>query len=213
MEKGIVIQLQEEAIKEDVDIETLLRKAYLVARKLQLKKFENWVLNEQNGYKGALPEYRNVGGELQAFNPYRGWIPVMANGKMADFLDTMPINMPIAAISEAYSGSDGTIALTIPGEFTDFLNKNSASFDTKFRYKTSKTEFKKIISAVRNKILEWALLLEENGIVGEGLVFTDDEKKTAKNSSVINNYTNNFYSTAEHTQIQQGADAKTVSNE
>lgn len=184
MEKGIVIQLQEEAIKEDVDIETLLRKAYLVARKLQLKKFENWVLNEQNGYKGALPEYRNVGGELQAFNPYRGWIPVMANGKMADFLDTMPINMPVAAISEAYSGSDGTIALTIPGEFTDFLNKNSASFDTKFRYKTSKTEFKKIISAVHNKILEWALLLEENGIVGEGLVFTDDEKKTAKNSSM-----------------------------
>lgn len=34
MTKGIVIQLQEEALDENIDVETLLRKAFLVARKL-----------------------------------------------------------------------------------------------------------------------------------------------------------------------------------
>ena len=62
----------------------------------------------------------------------------------------------------------------------------------------------KIISAVRNKILEWAILLEENGIVGEGLNFTNEEKQVAAKSAVINNYTNNFYANADNTQIEQG---------
>lgn len=31
----------------------LLRKAYLVARKLKLQEFEDWVNNELNGYKDA----------------------------------------------------------------------------------------------------------------------------------------------------------------
>ena len=43
MTEGIVIQLQREALDENVDIETLLRKAYLVARKLKLKEFEEWI--------------------------------------------------------------------------------------------------------------------------------------------------------------------------
>lgn len=47
-------------------------------------------------------------------------------------------------------------------------------------------------------------MLEENGIVGDGLTFSDEEKQTAKKSQVINNYTNNFYAVTENTQIQQG---------
>lgn len=47
----IVIELQHEALKSDFDIMNLLRKAYLVARKLKLQEFEDWVNNELNGYK------------------------------------------------------------------------------------------------------------------------------------------------------------------
>lgn len=42
------------------------------------------------------------------------------------------------------------------------------------------------------KILDWALLLEESGIIGEGMTFSDEEKKKAQDTKVINNYTNNF---------------------
>ena len=69
---GIVIELQREALDESITIEALLRKAYLVAKKLKLKEFEEWINQEQNGYKNAVPEYRNVGGEIKAWNPYHG---------------------------------------------------------------------------------------------------------------------------------------------
>ena len=47
----IVIELQHEALKSNFDIMNLLRKAYLVARKLKLQEFEDWINNELNGYK------------------------------------------------------------------------------------------------------------------------------------------------------------------
>lgn len=59
--------------------------------------------------------------------------------------------------------------------------------------------------------MEWAIILEENGIHGEGLSFSEEEKKLAKESSVINNYTNNFYASAENVQIQQGSSGQQVS--
>lgn len=47
--EGIVLELEREALDENVSIEVLLRKAYLVARKLKLTDFEEWINNEQNG--------------------------------------------------------------------------------------------------------------------------------------------------------------------
>lgn len=204
MAEGIVIQLQREALDENVDIETLLRKAYLVARKLQLKDFEEWISSEQNGYNGDVPDYRTVGGEIKAWNPYRGWIPVVFDAKAADIFNRMSLALPIAAISDAYNDSNGSVAFTVPGALTELLNKSDSFLQTNYTFRSSKAELRKIISAVRNRILDWSILLEENGIVGEGLRFTDDEVKTARESQVINNYTNNFYSSADNTQIQQG---------
>lgn len=47
----IVIELQQDALKSNFDIMCLLRKAYLVAKKLKLKEFEEWITNEFNGYE------------------------------------------------------------------------------------------------------------------------------------------------------------------
>ena len=44
--EGIVLELEREALDENVGIEALLRKAYLVARKLKLTDFEKWINNE-----------------------------------------------------------------------------------------------------------------------------------------------------------------------
>lgn len=73
---GIVLELEREALDENVSVETLLRKAYLVAKKLKLTDFEEWLNSEQNGYHGEVPEYRMISGNYRAWNPYRGWIPV-----------------------------------------------------------------------------------------------------------------------------------------
>lgn len=204
MAEGIVLQIQKEALDDSVDIETLLRKAYLAARKLQLKDFEAWISCEQNGYTENIPKYRIIGGEIKAWNPYHGWIPVVLQGKAADALNHMHLSFPISTILDTYRNSNGSVAFSVSGALTEYLNNTTDGFITKYSFHSTKTELKKIISAVRNRILEWSLLLEENDIIGEGLGFSDTEIKTARESQVINNYTNNFYSTAENTQIQQG---------
>lgn len=55
-----VYELQRMALDKNVDVEELLRKAYLKAVSINQKDIEEWVLNEQNGYKNVdnLPEYR-----------------------------------------------------------------------------------------------------------------------------------------------------------
>ncbi len=89
--EGIVLELEREALDENVSIEVLLRKAYLVARKLKLTDFEEWINNEQNGYEGEGPEYRMIRGEYKALNPYRGWIPVVLSANVAKVIAKVPL--------------------------------------------------------------------------------------------------------------------------
>ena len=60
MKVGIVMELQREALEDNISIESLMRKAYLVARKLNLEEFEEWINQEQmqRGMPspGGLPE-------------------------------------------------------------------------------------------------------------------------------------------------------------
>ena len=202
---GIVIELQREALDESISIESLMRKAYLVARKLNLKDFEEWISQEQNGYKQKVPEYRNIVGEIKAWNPYHGWIPMVLSADIADLISKMPIPTSISAIQDLYTSCKGaTISSSVGGKIADWLNENSDNLPTKFNFFSSKSELYRILSTVRNKILEWALLLEENGIVGEGMTFTEVEKQTAQSTQVINNYTNNFYGTVTDIDVEQG---------
>ena len=202
--EGIVLELEREALDENVSIEVLLRKAYLVARKLKLTDFEEWINNEQNGYEGEVPEYRMIGGEYKALNPYRGWIPVVLTANVAKVIAKVPLHNSISSLCDVYNTSEGSISFTVGAEITEFLNNSSDGFDTKFSFHSSRSEVYRIISTVRNKILDWALLLEENEIFGEGMTFTEKEKEIASTTKVINNYTNNFYGNASEVDISQG---------
>lgn len=202
--EGIVLELEREALDENVSIEVLLRKAYLVARKLKLTDFEEWINNEQNGYEGEVPEYRMIGGEYKALNPYRGWIPVVLTANVAKVIAKVPLYNSISSLCDVYNTSEGSISFTVGAEITEFLNNSSDGFDTKFSFHSSRSEIYRIISTVRNKILDWALLLEENEIFGEGMTFTEKEKEIASTTKVINNYTNNFYGNASEVDISQG---------
>lgn len=202
--EGIVLELEREALDENVSIEVLLRKAYLVARKLKLTDFEEWINNEQNGYVGEIPEYRMIGGEYKALNPYRGWIPVVLPANVAKVIAKVPLHNSISSLCDVYNTSEGSISFTVGAEITEFLNSSSDGFDTKFSFHSSRSEIYRIISTVRNKILDWALLLEENEIFGEGMTFTEKEKEIASTTKVINNYTNNFYGNSSEVDISQG---------
>lgn len=202
--EGIVFELEREALDENVSVESLLRKAYLVARKLKLFDFEEWINNEQNGYHGEVPDYRMIKGTYKAWNPYRGWMPVILTPEMGKFMSCIPLQQSVSSLWDTYISHKNDIKFTLSAEINDLLNKSTDGFETQFVFNTSGSEIYRILSTVRNKILDWALLLEENGIVGEGMTFTDDEKKKAQDTQIINNYTNNFYSGVSDVEMRQG---------
>lgn len=149
-------------------------------------------------------EARMIKGDYKAWNPYRGWMPVILTPKMGRFMSSIPLHQSISSICEIYTSHENGIQFTLSAEINDLLNKSTDGFKTQFVFNTSRSEIYGILSTVRNKILDWALLLEESGIVGEGMTFTEEEKKKAQETQVINNYTNNFYSDVSDVEMKQG---------
>lgn len=194
MSKGIVIELQKDAINSDVGIENLLRKAFLVSKKLGLKDFEQWIRNEQEGYHGDVPPYRKLSGILRGWSPVYGWIPVIVPSTFKDTFRIVPYRDAISKISETYKENKKTVHLKYSDEICERLNEIIDSpFDTYFASAIPNSEFYGIIDGVRNKILEWTLLLEENNIIGSDMTFTEEEKMQAATTVEINQFINNFY--------------------
>lgn len=201
---GIVLELQQEALCKDADIESLLRKAYVIAKKLKLKEFEKWIKLEQNGYSTKkVPEYRYIQGQIKARNPYYGWIPVVLSYDMEKILSNVPAREAISALIGLYESDNDTLIFNMGSDINQKLSE-LVDFETVFCVQFGKNQIYRIISTIQNKILDWALLLEENGIIGEGLSFTEEEIKKAEHTAVINNYTNNFYSSVKDIDLQQG---------
>ncbi len=201
---GIVLELQREALSKDANIESLLRKAYVIAKKLKLKEFEDWIQLEQNGYGSReVPEYRYVQGQIKARNPYYGWIPVVLPSEIEKVISNVPAKEAISGLIDLYESDNEFLAFNMNSDCNQSLSE-LVDFDTVFCVQFGKNQIYRIISTVQNKILDWALLLEENGIIGEGLSFTEEEIRKAEQTPIINNYTNNFYASVEDIDLQQG---------
>jgi hypothetical protein len=73
---SLVLELQTDAINENVKVSQLLRKALLVATKLNVLELKKWCENELRGYESSeVSNYRRVRGQLRAMNPLRGSPP------------------------------------------------------------------------------------------------------------------------------------------
>jgi len=113
---GIILELQREALSKDANIESLLRKAYVIAKKLKLKEFEDWIQLEQNGYGSReVPEYRYVQGQIKARNPYYGWVSVVLSSEIEKVISNVPAKEAISGLIDLYESDN---------EFLDF-NMNS----------------------------------------------------------------------------------------
>ena len=200
----IVIDLQRNALDPNVEILTLLRQAYLISRKLKLADFENWVQNELGGYKEGriVPKYREIWGELKAWNPMRGWIPVLIpNDSIHETICKSKIRNSIPNILSILKADEG-IRLPFHGEMAAMFAEGTGQ-PTLYELDIPINAVEEIVEIVRTNILEWSLLLEENGILGEGLEFSLNEKEQAKQANIVN-YVNHFYAAVHNTQLQQG---------
>jgi len=200
--ESIVLDLQKEAYKSDTSITVLLRKAYVVARKLGVKEFEKWINDELYGYHGDyndIPKYRIVIGEVKGMNPYNGsWTPILIeDDELDEILRSRKLTDKISNI-EALIDTEGS-QLTM--KYNNALRRKLSEligYETKFQFFFNKTQANSIIDSVRNIILKWTLKLEDEGIIGEDMTFSKDEKNKA--SSII---TNNFFGDINNSQLQQ----------
>jgi len=201
----VVLELQRDALDSNAKASDLLRKALVVARKLSLYEFQAWVENELNGYRGIpeIPEYREMSGQVRWFNPVHGWVPVIFEDRddEAHFSKRRCLQS-IAELENLTEGKTpgGKFNMPFPPEAHLHLCQ-AIGFSTQVNLFIGQSEIIRVIEAVRNIILNWALKLEEDGILGEGLSFSPKEKEAASKSP--QNITN-FYGTVVSPQIQQG---------
>jgi len=164
----------------------------LVAAKLNLDEVLEWVEHELSGYPddAALPEYRDLTGQVKFFNPVHGWRPVIfQDDEMENFISRCPVYQSIASIEEVLVRSTDTNYLICP-----FSGRKQArlaemlGFNTEFRAHISPAAIFSVLDNVRNRVLDWAISLEKAGILGDGLTFTPKEKEAAKVMTTGNVY-------------------------
>ncbi|MBR1421865.1 MAG: ABC transporter substrate-binding protein [Ruminococcus sp.] len=214
---SLVLELQRELLAPNCDIVSSLRKAHIIASKLNLTEFDSWILSELNGYKcdeNEIPEYRRIMGELKALNPYHGWTPVLfQDGKMEETICHRKLDDSISAIIELSSKSDSkSFHMNIPADAARTIDRMcTAPFPTSYVVSFSIHLLSEIIDKVKNCLLEWTLTLEKQGIKGDEMIFNQAETDAAKD---VPQQINNYYGTVingnvEKTQITSG-DKNTV---
>lgn len=190
--QSIVLQLQILSTDKVNDISDLLRKALLVATKLGLSDFKQWINYELNGYNNAnVPAYRKVRAQLRLKNPYHGLVPIyFSDQSLADALCDVELRDPIENLQSLASrpGSKGPyLVLPLTHEQEIFLLQSQDDYSQLPPVRTlSINQASTVIDAVRTKILEWSLELEGKGILGDGIVFSKKEKEIATSSASIN---------------------------
>jgi hypothetical protein len=182
---GLVIELQRQATDPSARVTELLRKALIVATKLQIPEFREWAQRELNGYPtGEVPEYRNLQGEVKVRNPYRGWIPVMfEDPELQEQLSLSGVHQSVGEIENLVADARGHGFLTqsFPPRTERQLmaDPHMARLGMVPKLVISPTQLSAVIEAVRNIVLEWSLRLERDGIRGDGMTFSQEEQRKA----------------------------------
>jgi hypothetical protein len=198
---GIGIPFFSNLLDSHVSILEVLRKALVVARKLSLTDAQVWIEKELNGYKGGdkPPEYRLLTGQVRAWNPYHGWIPVIfGDSHEAIMLSKCFVGQPVGELEDLLKHGQGVLQFPFDPETERSLMAGQDLPLQPTRH-LSRSCVAGILDAVRNMILDWCLKLEKDGIVGEGLVFSVKEKAVAAAA----NYTINYNAPVTNSQIQQ----------
>ncbi len=190
--KSIVIELQEMSSDENIPITKLIRKALIVASKLNLSDFMEWIEKEINGYDevSEIPEYRNVTGEVKAINPNNGiWIPLLWPNA-PEGVYNRKIKQKISEIEYNYKSADGILVVPFPQEQIQFFIKNFKVPSPPYLI-INKATLAGILESVKDIILKWSLKLEKEGIFGKDMVFSEEEQEKAINNQQIR--IENFY--------------------
>jgi hypothetical protein len=186
---GLVTELQRAALDEDSSVSSLLRKALVVATKLQVSDFESWARSELEGYQDRLvpiPEYRKVHGAPKVWNPYHGYQDLQCETpKLAEIISSMPLGASVDALEQGRGKDGGTWMFTYPPDLEhSLMNGMRGGPKLKPSLHLSDSTIRSVLGRVRTIVLQWSLTLEKQGVLGDGMTFTPEEQARAQAAAI-----------------------------
>lgn len=190
---NLVNELQVSA--EQDDVLTVLRKTKRLASKLGRKDISDWLQAETEGYDGEVPDYRMVKTILAVRT--NGYVPagfglVMDGIKEINGFDTpdIPVKESVSDIVTTLEGlARKNHGLYYPIPQTPAMDRlrsrlcSDPRFETQLSllFRLNERQVQSIPEKVKDKVLDWALALEEAGVTGDGMTFSAREKEIAHN--------------------------------
>ncbi len=171
----------------------MLRRAKIIAVKLDLVDFWQWIESELNGYKlnSDIPEYRIIQGQPKAYNSYYGVrSPItFMDSDDRDAFAHKAIGQSIAELEHIVQNRDDEKWLQIPypEDIQIQMRELHKWVATQYTLLITFTAVRGVIESVRNILLDWSLKLEKEWILWHEITFSEQEKEIALNEK-INNY-------------------------
>lgn len=181
----MVLDLQQACLDDKISCNFLLLKAYAIAQKLSITDMADFCNREINGYAGVdnslIPSYRYIPVNTEAYkDTSKRWEPVA-------FPAGHPRSMrfvyeSIAEIEKLDESKEKMLESRL--NFDDQLAIYKI-IDMPRPYFVRQIfmagQVTSILHLVRKLVLDWALKLEKEGILGENLTFSSEEQNRVKN--------------------------------
>lgn len=141
---------------DDVPVSSLLREARTLFQTIGFSE-PSWITTELQGYKKneRVPKYRQTRGEMKAWNPYYGWVPVLhKNSEIEESLCTRGTGQSIREIEELLADGSKNFRMPYPASLADKLIEGN--FKTEVSLFISRSSLVSILEVVRNRLLDLA---------------------------------------------------------
>ncbi len=170
--RELVTQIQTAAIDKNVGVTDLLRRALIVADRIEQTEDIRWIRLELSGYPANdddIPIYRAVRGRVEACDALGRWGPVnFEDREIEETASTVKTKQPIAEIEAMADGPSGIFRFDTSPTVAKYLDGAVTA-----RVLIDQSRLRGIVEAVRNRVLMWALELtqrstEENAPVNPG---------------------------------------------
>jgi hypothetical protein len=218
---GLVLELQRDSLNPAIDVPSLLRKAFVIATKLNVPDFKAWIDYELNGYREAseLPPYRITTGEVLGQDPWGRWLPVIfQQSEISDLIGKVRFFEPLSEIEALWHRTekekDGALNAAFSPEHESLLRQISHHDAVRHTRIIRAEDLKAVLDAVRNEILKWSLKLEADGISGEGMTFSAAEQAKAHAVHHTTHFHGNVGNVAQNSErFTQNANGRIQTNE
>ena len=193
---NLLDEIRADLTSETAMLSNTLRKASMLPRELQSQELRDWVSNELNGYRQAdtVPNYRRI--NLPVYGTFHGPLQsrmpdvVITTAGLPEHIkgsvDTLIVTGGIDALERMLASNEAEFHRTFPPELTELLRRDVRMSGGMILFEAyqriPRHLFEEVADAVKNRLLGFALELQEKNMTPKNL-----------NNDTVGNITNIIY--------------------